>query len=874
MPVEGTIKTRSNWIRAALLALALGAVAWLLGAQPTNDLSVGDAPRDHHRHPDQPLLEGTHVGSVPEVVPLQDAVFVQVQWSSGEAVVGARVLVTPGCGDWDEVESVATALQARSDDRGQARVALSGDGVYSVRAIAPDGRTSDAVCAVRPGMRTTVTIPQGRVLVIVTDNRGAPVASAEVLLETTEACGARATRSGITDQEGKVLLQALPLSRDAIAYLTVHHDDYCSRTRIRVPSGDEQLAVRLVPCEGIRVSVLSGGRAVPDAQLRWMGISRSPTGPSRAFDRVSLIREGAGITDADGELWIHGVSSHDVVAVHVRSASGSAVALLEPAQDTVIELGARGVLSCVVRTEDGEPVAGATVRLRPRSAQGGELARLLEVPSAEGVLQLAAVTGTDGRCSVGDLPLGNRSSWTISVLSSEQPQVALQLIEPEGGVIELGTEQDAASTVVVGGHRPWRVRGRVADALGEPIVGATVGTGDHDRQVLCVSGVSGEFEAILTKVAATLVARHPDFCTRMRRVDRPRDGTDLIADFALDRAAILGGTVAWLDGTPLAGAQVALQRPDGGYSTWTGSAGDFRFTGVQLGEYDLVVAAPQLHAEIRLPVRLPYHGEISVTASERAPQLARIVGSVSGAPAGSQLGLLLIGVGEREGLLLQASTSGSSFEIDHVPVGLYLVRVAMRQSEGYVESTHGPYRASVGDSEWVVPVSRTVEVVGSVEDPQGHPVDGLTVFIHRIDEPSLPVAVARSDGSGTIRFHATPGEYNIEAWSSDFGLRASSVRIDAGVSLKLHAWKAGSLMLSGPPGEHLPLTYRLEVRGATVRSVRQWGMRLEGGRVVTQLDGLVPGRTEIELESLAGDVVLRAFGVVEEGRTVSLQLVR
>ena len=202
----------------------------------------------------------------------------------------------------------------------------------------------------------------------------------------------------------------------------------------------------------------ASGRVVADADGSPIAgaVVQSVFRPGRPAPDVVIERA---VTGADGRFSVVPPPEGSLRAA-ARGFAPEETRIGEDGADVEIRL-ARGatVSGTVTSEEDGAPVAGVTVRGLP----GDYWAGLLTHASAS--------TDAEGRYSLGDLPAG-----TVTVYVLDSAWVSRGLVETRARhgplSVELAAGASARLDLVV--ERMARVEGRVTDAAGRPVAGATV----------------------------------------------------------------------------------------------------------------------------------------------------------------------------------------------------------------------------------------------------------------------------------------------------------------------------------------------------------------------------------------------------------------
>ncbi|MBS2014850.1 MAG: carboxypeptidase regulatory-like domain-containing protein [Deltaproteobacteria bacterium] len=382
---------------------------------------------------------------------------------------------------------------------------------------------------------------------------------------------------------------------------------------------------------------------------------------------------------------------------HVEGAAAS-----EPA--TV----SRTNLSGHVRDTSGAAIAGATVCAAvttpdPRRPSGGTS---------------CTQSGDDGAFAFDDLP----ASTSLALVASSPGR---QPSAPARVRLVAGERRGDVDLVVFGEGAP--TRGRVRDALGGVVAGASVMLSLEDARVVsATTDARGEFNAWVGAGFVTVTVTSPGYATATARGNAP----DRFFELALvPGASISGRAVERTTGNAVAGAKIDAVALDGGRRqiATTGDDGAFRIEGLTPGRYHLEGLAPQLSGYARTPVLLAV-GESAtdvVVELEPSPSVAgRVVEEVTRAacPAGQ----VMLRDKRTEEYAHAAIEPDGTVKLVAVLPGTYEVEVSC---EGHASKKKLPV-VVVRDRpleglEWEV--ERGTHVTGLVVDSEGKPIGGAKV---------------------------------------------------------------------------------------------------------------------------------------------------
>jgi protocatechuate 3,4-dioxygenase beta subunit len=489
------------------------------------------------------------------------------------AIAGARVVVDEGLplpGEWEER---LTRLEAVADARGTFKLEGLGRAPVSLVARAPGygpGRRDTA----RAGSRVELFLFPGPTLFgTARDEAGKPVAGATVRLfgegwsapptaEPADAAG-RFTASGIEPGEYWVVARA-GARAPGLAKVTVTAEDATAEVTL----GDGGYVIGRVVDEA--------GRPISGATLR------PETFEGRGLP--ALVGETmAGSSGADGSFALGPLpaGSLGLLVSHRGHANGRVEAVVRSRQaadlrDVALETGlaVRGR----VRDREGAGLPGILVRAEP--ARGGEGA------TAD------AETDADGAFSLSGLPAG------AYAVVAEAAGFARARASATAGGAPVEIVMDVGGTI----------SGRVVDAEGRPVEGATVfgesAEPDSSPARSWVYGTTGEDGegrfTIRDATPTTYVLRVRASGTgeaSLAGVEVAAGRTTDVGTVTLARSGTLTGVVVDTDGEGVPGATVLVQREatvshGDDPRAQTDTAGTFEVRGVRPGRVDLVVSHP------------------------------------------------------------------------------------------------------------------------------------------------------------------------------------------------------------------------------------------------------------------------------------------
>lgn len=508
-------------------------------------------------------------------------------------------------------------------------------------------------------------------------------------------------------------------------------------------------------------------------------------------------RTWSGATDARGEveLALEVAAFQASLRVEAPPESALAPAAVEPpgmlslaageAQEAVILMvPATARLHGTVTSGDGTAVEGAEIRLTRGSFQGA-------------FLDLGRTTGPDGRYEFEALAPGSYTVRSVGAPAGA-PWIKLHTWRPHGmGTVELGRDEQGRKDFRL--PRGARMLGRVLDAQGRPVEGATVSCGldaaseNGPPSVYQVPGqcygASATSDAGGSYILAALTQE-----TYLIRVEPP-EGTPFApaavrgiaaaeqADVAVQDITLYEGGamlchVVGADGRPIAGAGVQMTIPAPGrfrargVERTTDEQGAFTVAGLATGRYDVHVrpAAGDRHGPKAFE-GLP--AVAGLTSGHRlelpiGAQVGGVVSSPDGRPVPGAVVMARYGytshgraVADAEGRYALVGLPATPDKTRHVPRHgpvnrLYAAppaeRPLLRSAEaGLPDLTLG------GAGAVDVTLALAVCIAGRVTDPDGQPVAGCTVAVHERTRGAIRgYGSTRADAEGHYRLGHLP----------------------------------------------------------------------------------------------------------------------
>lgn len=565
-------------------------------------------------------------------------------------------------------------------------------------------------------------------------------------------------------------------------------------------AGMRALTVDLPPAGAVRGTARTAlGR--PAAGARVTALSLDDERAGRAAVRVETL------VDAQGRFAVQNLPLDRALCLTVvapeLAPTVSAPFVLTAASDEAVftlTLNAGGALSGRVRAADGSPVAARLVR-----------------------------------CAPAHVPL----AWGACTLSNDDGAFHFDTVTP--GLVGVGADDGAAVRVMVAAGRETgeveltlptiadatgALRGRVVDGSGQPVAGAAL---ELERVALplsgpspvyaCVSGADGQFARYGLPPGV--------YSLRVRAADRPwwfRQGSVSVPGGEIEVVLAGGGALKGevLDdasGTPVPCFRLSVRGLSDGARWVEHASGAFRLDGLPAGRRSLLIEADGYAPALLGPFVIGATTETTVTARlDRGATLrGRVIDAHTGKPVPRAAVELIDSIksgDERDGLSAEwgmgargapvaYSAADGAFVLVHVPAGQPRLRV-----------THPEYAVALSDvlaatgdavrADIEVALNVGAAIVGTVIGGD----DAPRAFAEVVCRPSGVGALeARrvgaaglrtvTDADGAFRFDPLPeGAYVVEAVLEDGALTRRTVRVDAGVELRLRLG-AGPLSVRG-----------------------------------------------------------------------------
>jgi hypothetical protein len=544
---------------------------------------------------------------------------------------------------------------------------------------------------------------------------------------------------------------------------------------------------------------LRDGTAVPGAEVVIQG------GP--VADRRHATADGDG-TFAFDDLPI---GRYLLAATHGDDVAPTlAVDLVPPTtRVTLIVVPGAAIEVTVTSADDRAPIAGATVRITDGDRTFGEQwSERVARTDARGIATFRGMIATASHLIAASAPGYAETTLAVHDFQFAERTWHAELRLPRGA----------------------RISGRVLDADGHGLAGATVGwelhgvprpadTPDlfdpfpfHGHMQAVQTDADGRFDMTVEPGAGCVLAAHPthelgEQCDVTAAVGSERSGVEIV----LRDGGEVSGQVVWSDGTPAAGATVIatkrgwihqpIQSASYRFEAHTRDDGKFEFRGIKRGELDLTAFTDAASSPL-VPVDLTKHAAVSglrIELSNEGTIRGRVVDDTH-APIAYAVVKYAIdpamsppdargkagGHGTRAEMMARhpdfalprsigatRSDGEGSFELDGLPPGVYTLTASR------AEPVDLP-TAFTSATEPAVAVGDTVELVmkglggirGQVIDESGRPVTVFRVSLSpslkhpHRDQFAVGHGVVSADGSFALA--AVPaGEYRVRIDGDD-----------------------------------------------------------------------------------------------------------
>jgi protocatechuate 3,4-dioxygenase beta subunit len=575
-----------------------------------------------------------------------------------------------------------------------------------------------------------------------------PVAGAQMTLRTSVATGNDRFRAAllperldtfeaVTNADGRFDLLHLPAGRYD---LTARSRGWAPLTVPTLEIPDENRAIDLgtlvlAPGVALEGSVVdTAGKPVEGAAIH----VAETVDTSFPFPLPVGDEEPAALSGSDGFFRVEdlrGGSTVSLTVLRTGYVAGEAKGVQVPAERPVrIALQQVGAISGRVVDPDGDPVAGASVRVDTgRFMMRTTAFPMMDRTAADGSFRIAEVTP-------GPIDLvADASGWQTGSVAG---------LELRGGEEKRGIEIRLEPAAIL--------RGRVLAPSGRPLPDAQVMVAPEDRQRgfhSATTDAEGRYELdSLPPGLRTLEASHPDHGSARRQVEVRVGETSF--DFTLEEGNEVSGRVVDDAGVPVAGAQVWLAGAGRPASTMSQSDGGFRFAAVADGSYRAGVDKEGFARSDRVPVTV---AGSSVEGLElRLSRGGALAGRITGVEAAELARVQVVAWGNGMPLGGRVEPEGS-YRIEHLPEGEWRVRAELPGTELYAE---GVARLEPGASEARLDLELEHGLELSVRVRRsGAPASGESLFLQG---PGRRRSMGETDADGRYRFQGlAAGSYHL-----------------------------------------------------------------------------------------------------------------
>lgn len=422
------------------------------------------------------------------------------------------------------------------------------------------------------------------------------------------------------------------------------------------------------------------------------------------------------------------------------------VGAAEITKDLRVEVGA--TVAGRVEDSEGQPVAGAYVRLTRGGSVGNEISgadgsfRFVGVEPSERVQVQAWVTGRYGRSD----PFHVAAAGTV-----EDVVVRLGAAGRVAGVVEIsdGSSPDGGTAGVVRGdprQQPWIL--------------------NQNRETVPL-GPDGSF--VVENVppgTVTVIAEVPGYPPAVSEPMTLPEGTERTGvRLRIEPGLTIDGIVVGEEDEPVAGAEISVRDqsgrgsfgPGGGQATvaQTGADGKFAVRGLAKGRYYVSAAKEGLTPATETNVEPATSTNLRLVLAPGKDVAGRVVDGQSAPIAGIRVSLAPMS-GQRAPRSLQATTGpDGTFRIPGVPVGKWKVTAGPSGTSDLNYTTETKEGIDAGDESVLIRLDEGYPIAGRVADDQGRPAVGLRVTVFPTEQ--RPGATAKNTQTGADGTFALPG---------------------------------------------------------------------------------------------------------------------
>ncbi|HWE00956.1 MAG TPA: carboxypeptidase regulatory-like domain-containing protein [Tepidisphaeraceae bacterium] len=506
---------------------------------------------------------------------------------------------------------------------------------------------------------------------------------------------------------------------------------------------------------------------------RITGANGSPLMDAHVVVSSSTSTSGpAATTDANGRYTVTGVPVGTRV-VHATatgyrpgaSAAFTVAAGSDAAPTVKMTVVVGATVGGAVTDANGNPLSGAVVHLVPSTAGANAVGEAITNASGQYTFQGVAIGSYVVRAT--DTGYEGAASGVFTVVAGNNSAPTLKL-----------TQIVAAS-----------LTGRVTDAGGNPIVGASVlvapsPSATAGASFTATTNASGQYTIPSLPVGNyTVRAEAAGYVASTSAPFTVGAGSNTAPTLVLTMAVSVTGTVTDANGVVLAGVSVALLSSAAGstsvlqYAT-TSATGQYTFPNVAAGSY--VVRGSK--DGYMMATSAPF---AAAPGSNTAPtlKLTQIVtGSVSGLitdtsgnPIANATVALTLSVSPNTSSSLTATTDSSGhYTLATVPAGTYVVRA---QATGYTAASSASFTVAQGSNTApTVQLAQRTTLTGTVTTGGGTPLAGAKVSIFSASSPgTTPLATFTTTSIGQYSTDSLPpGSYIVMATAAGYNSATSA----------------------------------------------------------------------------------------------------
>jgi hypothetical protein len=430
----------------------------------------------------------------------------------------------------------------------------------------------------------------------------------------------------------------------------------------------------------------------------------------------------------------------------VRVESGTTVSDVEVALERGVRLIGRVV------TDDGEPLAGVNVHVRPVSWR-----RFADERGA------SATTNTSGEFTLEPLEPGELTAdlsktgfvWTKHPISIKEDETRVEFRLPRG----------------------YEIIGRVIDDSGQAVAEASVSARARDGRHVGMSGrtdAGGEFKIqnVPEGLVDIVAAKHGLAGATVPGVD-PKAAQ--ILSVTLRSGGVITGRVIGLEGDELRMARIHARVGESGAGSAVDSEGRFRIIGVAEGLATVFATSGGRRSDTR-PVEVRNAAETPIDLTFKRAFIVRGRVTSTGKPViSAQVTFFPIGPGQPPILASTAAMTGI-YEAHLEEPGEYRVRVS--RGAGAMEETHRFTADTTRDFD--LPAG---SIGGRVVDAAtGESLSDVAITAQQTSPRTGPSPLGRTDSSGAFNVAASPGRYVLIARKPGYGHAVAEVVVTEGAA--------------------------------------------------------------------------------------------